>query len=163
MNEASFETRCVMMNQRYELPVATTPTLLALGELPSVRLAKLRRILQKELDEIEDVINKAVAFETGNTYQEPEGGKTRPMDELEVLTDIADLMVDLQVYQVSEMVKFGIPLVPIQNIVMDSNESKLDVDGRPLKDADGKFLKGPNYWKPEPAIRAYLERLQTNT
>jgi len=39
---------------------------------------------------------------------------------------------------------------------MDSNESKLGADGRPIYDANGKFLKGPNYWRPEPRIKALL-------
>lgn len=154
-----FEQRVRMMNYRYELPVGVGPTL-DVGELASARLKKFRKILQAELDEVEQIILKAEAFETGNTYQEPEGGKTRLVDELEVLTDIADLMVDLQVYEVSEMVKFGLPLTALQDVVMDSNESKLMPDGSVMKDANGKFLKGPAYWKPEPAIRALLERRQ---
>jgi hypothetical protein len=44
---------------------------------------------------------------------------------------------------------------------MDSNESKLGADGKPIYDANGKFLKGPNYWKPEPRIKALLERLDS--
>ena len=35
-----------------------------------------------------------------------------------------------------------------------------DPDGSPcdpIYDANGKFLKGPNYWKPEPNIKALLE------
>ena len=42
-------------------------------------------------------------------------------------------------------------------IAVDSNESKLGADGKPIYDANGKFLKGPNYWKPEPKIQALLE------
>ena len=41
--------------------------------------------------------------------------------------------------------------------VMDSNESKLGADGNPIYDANGKFLKGPHYWQPEPKIKAILE------
>lgn len=41
---------------------------------------------------------------------------------------------------------------------MDSIESKLGADGKPIYDANGKFLKRPNYWKPEPDIRERLER-----
>ena len=41
--------------------------------------------------------------------------------------------------------------------VVDSNESKLGADGNPIYDANGKFLKGPHYWKPEPKIKALLE------
>lgn len=40
---------------------------------------------------------------------------------------------------------------------MDSNESKLGADGNPIYDANGKFLKGPNYWKPELRIKALLQ------
>ena len=43
--------------------------------------------------------------------------------------------------------------------VMDSNESKLGADGRPIYDANGKFLKGPNYWRPEPGIKVLLQGL----
>lgn len=39
---------------------------------------------------------------------------------------------------------------------MDSNASKLGADGKPIYDANGKFLKGPNYWKPEGKIREML-------
>ena len=46
---------------------------------------------------------------------------------------------------------------PVLNIIMDSNESKLGADGLPIYNADGKVLKGPNYWKPEPALRKMLE------
>lgn len=152
-----FTHRCRMMNARYELPVGFSPTL-EVGEPVHERLAKFKRILLKEVEEIDQIILKAEAFETGNTYQEPTGGKTRLIDKMELLTDIADLLVDLQVYEVSEMVKFGLPNKQLQDIVMDSNESKLMPDGSVLKDADGKFLKGPAYWKPEPAIRALLER-----
>ena len=48
------------------------------------------------------------------------------------------------------------PLEDVLDIIMDSNESKLGADGKPIYDANGKFLKGPNYWKPEPKIRALL-------
>jgi len=40
---------------------------------------------------------------------------------------------------------------------MDSNESKLDENGIPIYDSNGKFLKGSNYWEPEPKIKILLE------
>ena len=52
---------------------------------------------------------------------------------------------------------FGIGLTPILQIIMESNKSKLGADGQPIYDGNGKFLKGPNYWKPEPKIRALLK------
>ena len=44
-------------------------------------------------------------------------------------------------------VSFNLPLEEAFLRVHDSNMSKL-VDGKPLKRADGKFLKGPNYQPP---------------
>ena len=42
---------------------------------------------------------------------------------------------------------------------MTSNFSKLGADGKPIKDATGKFLKGPDYAPPEEAIKDLLPRL----
>lgn len=42
-------------------------------------------------------------------------------------------------------------------IIIDSNENKLDVNGKPIYDANGKFLKGPNYWKREPKLKELLQ------
>lgn len=49
----------------------------------------------------------------------------------------------------------SLPLEGILQAVLDSQDSKL-VDGKPVKDERGKFLKGPNYVPPEPAIRALI-------
>ena len=70
---------------------------------------------------------------------------------------IADLLGDVIVYCRSEALKYGLPLEGVLDVIMDSNESKLGADGNPIYDANGKFLKGPNYWKPEPRIKALLE------
>lgn len=82
---------------------------------------------------------------------------TLPVDPLARLKnfpqrDLADLLADLQVYCRSEALRWGIPHEEVLNIVMDSNASKLGADGKPIKDERGKFLKGPNYWRPEPKI-----------
>ena len=77
-------------------------------------------------------------------------------DAAEVLTAIADLLGDVIVYCRSEALKYGLPLEDVLDVIMDSNESKLNADGNPIYDANGKFLKGPNYWKPEPRIKALL-------
>jgi len=78
---------------------------------------------------------------------------------LETAVAIADLLGDIIVYCRSEALKYGIPLEDVLDIIMDSNESKLGADGNPIYDANGKFLKGPNYWKPEPRIRELLAGL----
>ena len=78
-------------------------------------------------------------------------------DPADVLVAIADLLGDVIVYCRSEALKYGLPLEEVLDVIMDSNESKLGADGKPIYDGNGKFLKGPNYWKPEPRIKALLE------
>jgi predicted HAD superfamily Cof-like phosphohydrolase len=77
---------------------------------------------------------------------------------------LADLLGDLIVYCASEARRWGIPLEPVLNTIMESNFSKLGADGQPLYDERGKVLKGPNYWKPEPKIeellKAHYEKVQ---
>ena len=75
----------------------------------------------------------------------------------DIAVAIADVLGDITVYCRSEALKYGLPLEAILDIIMDSNESKLGADGNPIYDANGKFLKGPHYWKPEPKIKALLE------
>jgi predicted HAD superfamily Cof-like phosphohydrolase len=48
---------------------------------------------------------------------------------------------------------FGVNLAPALWAVMQANKSKLGADGKPIYDENGKFLKGPNTWKPEGMIR----------
>ncbi len=74
------------------------------------------------------------------------------------MVSLSDLLADVVVYCYSEARRWGIPLDEVLSIVMDSNESKLGADGRPIKDARGKFLKGPNYWSPEKHISLLLMR-----
>jgi predicted HAD superfamily Cof-like phosphohydrolase len=76
----------------------------------------------------------------------------------DIAVAIADLLGDIVVYCRSEALKYGLPLEDVLDVIMDSNESKLGADGKPIYDGNGKFLKGPNYWKPEPRIKALLER-----
>lgn len=45
--------------------------------------------------------------------------------------------------------EYGIPLDAVVEEIHRSNLSKLGVDGRPVKRADGKVAKGPNYFRPD--------------
>lgn len=74
---------------------------------------------------------------------------------MEIFTELADLLGDIQVFCASEMKRFDIPLDATLRIIMDSNSSKLQADGTALF-VDGKLQKGPNYWKPEPMIEEML-------
>lgn len=134
----SFKQRIASMNAMYKLPANSSPT------LPvdvKDRLIKFKVTLLEEVHEIDEIVQLI----------QDNGCST------DIAVAIADLLGDITVYCRSEALKYGLPLEEVLNIIMDSNESKLDKDGNPIYDANGKFLKGPNYWKPEPRIKALLE------
>ena len=135
----SFAERIASMNAMYKLPARNRP------ELPADvadRLVKFKATLLDEVHEIDEIVRQA-----------KEGAPA-----IDLAVAIADLLGDIMVYCRSEALKYGLPLEDVLDVIMDSNESKLGSDGKPIYDANGKFLKGPNYWKPEPRIKALLER-----
>ena len=136
---SSFAEDIKKFNGIYKLPVSAKPTL-EIGVSVIERLNAFKNILSEELDEIDEIIEAA-------ENQAPA---------LDILTMLADLLGDIQVYCASEMAKFGLPLDQVLAIIMQSNFSKLGADGKPIYDARGKVQKGPNYWKPEPEIKALL-------
>lgn len=136
--QKTFAQRIAAMNAMYKLPAHDTP---ALPADVAGRLVKFKATLLDEVHEIDEIVTLA------------KDGAT-PAD---IAVAIADLLGDIMVYCRSEALKYGLPLEEVLDIIMDSNESKLGVDGKPIYDANGKFLKGPNYWKPEPRIKALLE------
>ena len=135
----SFAERIAAMNAMYKLPASDRPTL-----PPDVaeRLVKFKATLLDEVHEIDEIVAQAKAGAPA----------------IDLAVAIADLLGDIMVYCRSEALKYGLPLEAVLDVIMDSNESKLGADGKPIYDANGKFLKGPNYWKPEPRIKALLER-----
>ncbi|QNN99395.1 MazG-like nucleotide pyrophosphohydrolase [Gordonia Phage Sephiroth] len=62
------------------------------------------------------------------------------------LVGIADGTTDLSVVNIGTMCTFGLPAGPLWDEVHASNMSKF-VDGKALKDASGKVIKGPGYFK----------------
>lgn len=137
-------------NGIYKLPANDVPTLDYLGqnldskEAAALRLQNFKDILSEEVDEVDEIVKYLHA-----------GG-----DEVEALTMMADWLGDIQVYCASEMAKFGLPLDAVQDIIMQSNFSKLGADGNPIYDGRGKVQKGPNYWKPEPRISQLIAALK---
>jgi predicted HAD superfamily Cof-like phosphohydrolase len=135
----TFAQRIAAMNAMYKLPANDRPVL---PDDVAGRLSKFKATLMDEVHEIDDIVALA--------------NKGAPP--ADVLVAIADLLGDVIVYCRSEALKYGLPLEDVLDVIMDSNESKLGADGKPIYDANGKFLKGPDYWKPEPKIKALLER-----
>ncbi|WP_244123362.1 pyrophosphatase [Burkholderia gladioli] len=144
MTDPTFAERIAAMNAMYKLPSQPRPVLPA---APADRLRKFKATLLDEVNEIDEIVTAA----------------ERQVDPLDVLVAVADLLGDVIVYCRSEALKYGIPLEEVLSIIMDSNESKLGEDGKPIYDDNGKFLKGPNYWKPEPKIRELLQAAIANT
>ena len=134
----TFAQRIAAMNAMYKLSANDRPTLPA---DVADRLVKFKATLMDEVHEIDEIVKLA------------QGGAPAT----DVAVAIADLLGDVIVYCRSEALKYGLPLEEVLDVIMDSNESKLGADGKPIYDGNGKFLKGPNYWKPEPKIKALLE------
>lgn len=142
MNSA-FATRIAAMNAMYRLAAHPSP---AIPADVADRLVKFKTTLMDEVHEVDDIVAMANA------------GASK----LDVAVAIADLLGDIIVYCRSEALKYGLPLEQVLDVIMDSNESKLGGDGNPIYDQNGKFLKGPNYWKPEPKIRELLSKSMGN-
>ena len=134
----TFADRIAAMNAMYKLPSSNQPVI---PNDVADRIRKFKATLMDEVHELDEIVEMA---ESG----------AEPVD---IATAIADLLGDVMVYCRSEALKYGLPLEEVLSVIMDSNESKLGADGKPIYDENGKFLKGPNYWKPEPKIKAILE------
>lgn len=138
----TFPAQIKQFNQMYRLPVRQTPGFPEVYDSRAAlaaRLVDLHKILRDEVDEVGQIIN---AIEQNQA----------PID---TLTDLADWLGDIQVYCASEMMKFGLDIPTTLAIIMASNMSKLGADGLPIM-KDGKVMKGPDYWKPEPMLKMYI-------
>lgn len=129
-----FHDDIVQMNEMYKLLVNHTP-----ANLGEERLREFRITIQEEINELNKIIELWGEI---------------PL--IQSLTDLADWMADVVVFMKSESVKWGIPLNNILYFVMQANKTKLGADGKPIYDENGKFLKGPNFVPPEPAIEKFL-------
>jgi len=167
-HETAFTQDIRTMNRMYSLPTPEKP------EVPTLdRLNDYRDILLEELGELDLLRAKVACTLPDEQLDEEEADNLKAhqlwLDEfkemspekrtLDILADFADFNCDLQVYAASENCKHGIPNNLCMEIVMSSNFSKLGPDGQPIHDERGKFLKGPNYWKPEPKLKELLETL----
>jgi predicted HAD superfamily Cof-like phosphohydrolase len=151
-NMTTFNDKIKAFNKLYGLPVLDVPgipfkaaiinnTAKSARKQLHERILDLQAILTEEVREADEICNMI------NAGDEPE----------EVLTALADWLGDLQIYCASEMAKFGLDNDMVLGIIMASNMSKLGEDGQPIYDERGKVMKGPNYWKPEPQIKRYIQ------
>ena len=67
----------------------------------------------------------------------------------ENLLEVADALTDILYVTYGAGHAFGIDLDKCFDEVQNSNMSKLDSNGKPIYNNDGKVMKGPNYFKPD--------------
>ena len=65
------------------------------------------------------------------------------------LLDVADALTDILYVTYGAGHAFGIDLDKCFDEVQNSNMSKLDENGKPIYNQNGKVMKGPNYFKPD--------------
>ena len=93
---------------------------------PSEKITNLRfNLIKEELDEFKEAIS----------------GKN--------LKEVADALTDILYVTYGAGHAFGINLDKCFEEVQKSNMSKLDENGKPIYNRDGKVMKGPNYFKPD--------------
>ena len=65
------------------------------------------------------------------------------------LLEVADALTDILYVTYGAGHAFGIDLDKCFDEVQNSNMSKLDANGNPIYNENGKVMKGPNYFKPD--------------
>ena len=95
------------------------------AEFPSERITKLRTdLIDEELGELR------IAIKNKN------------------IREVADALTDILYVTYGAGHAFGINLDACFEEVQNSNMSKLGSDGKPIYNANGKVMKGPNYVEP---------------
>ena len=64
------------------------------------------------------------------------------------IKEVADALTDILYVTYGAGHAFGIDLDKCFEEVQSSNMSKLDANGKPIYNENGKVMKGPNYFKP---------------
>ncbi len=141
-DEGDFLSDIRRMTSMYEQPVNDKPTLLGVKQLEN-----FKSVLAEEVNEVDEIIEN---------YKKSENNLNEE-DKIKILTELSDWLGDIVVYCSNEATKHGIDISKVLDIIMQSNFSKMGADGKPIKDERGKFLKGPNYWKPEPKISEFIK------
>jgi predicted HAD superfamily Cof-like phosphohydrolase len=120
-------------------PVRDTPT------LGSEADRKLRvKLIVEEALEFANAAGYFVMAAVCNSEQQFEVVKLREPD----LVEMADGLGDLDVVVNGGFHVFGLDPVAIGDEIQRSNMSKLGEDGKPIKTPEGRFVKGPNYQRP---------------
>ena len=92
---------------------------------PDDKITSLRyELIKEELNELKEAINS------------------------KDIKEVADALTDILYVTYGAGHAFGINLDKCFEEVQNSNMSKLDLNGKPIYNGNGKVMKGPNYFKP---------------
>ena len=80
---------------------------------------------------------------------EEELGELKEAIKNDDLLEVADALTDILYVTYGAGHAFGINLDKCFEEVQNSNMSKLDNDGNPIYNENGKVMKGPNYFRPD--------------
>jgi predicted HAD superfamily Cof-like phosphohydrolase len=96
------------------------------NEFPNEKIVQLRyELIKEELEEL----NQAIKDKD--------------------IKEVADALTDILYVTYGAGHAFGINLDKCFDEVQKSNMSKLDSNGKPIYNENGKVMKGPNYFKPD--------------
>jgi len=102
------------------------------ASFPDQKIQNLRYdLIKEELEELKDALNQ------------------------KNLKEIADALTDILYVTYGAGHAFGIDLDKCFAEVQNSNMSKLDENGKPIYNENGKVMKGPNYFKPN--LQKFIE------
>lgn len=122
-------------HEAFGMPVVGHP------RVPSDERVALRlRLIDEEYQEVRSELTNILEKQRyGHTVDDPNRR----------LADLAKELSDLVYVIQGCALEFGLDLDRAIAIVHASNMSKLGADGKPIRRADGKVLKGPNYRAPD--------------
>lgn len=102
------------------------------ASFPDQKIQNLRYdLIKEELEELKDALNQ------------------------KNLKEVADALTDILYVTYGAGHAFGIDLDKCFVEVQNSNMSKLDENGKPIYNENGKVMKGPNYFKPN--LQKFIE------
>jgi len=149
-----FYEQVKQFNHMYKLGSAERP------ELPTYKvLENFYKIVKEELEEV-----FPLALTLNIMERDFPDGDYNEHEVVRILGELTDWVCDIIVYCNTFADRFGLPVKKGLDVIMQSNFSKLDEHGLPIYHPEtGKVLKGPGYWKPEPALREVISEERSHS
>lgn len=144
--QAYHDTPVREFHEAFEHPISYDP-----GQPPSIEQRALRvRMLAEELVELARAFGVQMKVDSTEAGDETACVLVRPSDGAKYdPVESADALGDLRYLVDGGNLICGFPGELVLAEIHRSNMSKLGEDGKPVRRADGKTLKGPNYTKPD--------------